>query len=100
MNRIIVVLLSVLFVCSGCSKKADEQKTVQEQPAMEQSATETDFAYCAVDGMKMKKSVMVQVDYNNKTYYVCSASEKEEFLKDPEKYSKIEHKEETHPDNK
>ena len=54
------------------------------------SSKETGTAECAICGMEMKKSEMIKFDYKGKDYYVCSAEEKAEFLKNPEKYTKKE----------
>lgn len=56
-------------------------------PAGAAKAQIGDEVACAVDGMKMRLSADTpSAEYGGKTYYFCSASEKESFLQHPERY--------------
>ena len=49
----------------------------------------SDKARCAIDGMEMKKSAMVEMEHHGKTLYFCSTEQMDRFKKNPTKYLKI-----------
>jgi len=89
----IMVTLSVIILSCG---QQPEQKTA---PAMEgQATTETgikvDLASLAstddpVCGMSLKDGIADTTTYEDKLYGFCSASCKEDFLKEPSKYLSV-----------
>lgn len=61
---------------AGAAAAANEPKIGQE-------------VRCAIDGMKMRlEADTPSLQYQGKTYYFCADTEKQTFLKDPERYSK------------
>ncbi|MFQ5722776.1 MAG: YHS domain-containing protein [Candidatus Aminicenantales bacterium] len=77
-SRILVLLLAFSFivVLSGIAQQQAEETVT-----------------CPVSGKVIKKSeAKATYEYNGKTYYFCSETCKEKFIKNPEKYIKKEAK--------
>ncbi|MDD5686631.1 MAG: hypothetical protein PHE88_02215 [Elusimicrobia bacterium] len=62
------VFILFIFVFSACAKKPSEE-----------------MAKCASDGMEMKASAMVKMDYDGKTLYFCNDDEMKKFMSEHHK---------------
>ncbi|MHB9024683.1 MAG: hypothetical protein ACYC7E_11000 [Armatimonadota bacterium] len=89
-------ILALLLVVAGCRK---QQATVNPTPPTRQTETSAtappptagvkigqDEASCPVLGTVMKKSAMIPVQHNGKTYDLCCRECVAQFKADPEKY--------------
>ena len=52
------------------------------------SAKKSDKVRCAISGMMMKATAMVEMTHNGKTYYFCNAKQAQMFKAHPDKYLK------------
>lgn len=68
---------------------SDERSPGTQQAAGSAKAKVGDQVACAIDGMTMPLAADTpSAEYGGKIYYFCSESEKQTFLKDPERYTK------------
>lgn len=79
--------MGILFlILVGCAK--------EEQPRTEEKIEKVETMVMKVTDpvcdMELKKENAIHAEYEGKTYYFCSEHCKEQFLKDPQKYSKAE----------
>ena len=79
--------MGILFlILVGCAK--------EEQPRTEEKIEKVETMVMKVTDpvcdMEFKKENAIHAEYEGKTYYFCSEHCKEQFLKDPQKYSKTE----------
>jgi YHS domain-containing protein len=73
---------------AGIPAFAEERPSGTQQVMGSANAKRGDQVACAVDGMKMPLAVDTpSAEYHGTVYYFCDESEKETFLKDPERYS-------------
>ena len=67
---------------------ADEHQAAPQPGASASKAKVGDQVTCAIDGMKMPlQAETPSAEYQGKTYYFCSEAEKQQFLKNPERYA-------------
>ena len=86
------ILLSTIFIISafmlvvyaqhGMEMREHGMETMHEGQA-------SDKARCAIDGMEMKKSAMVEMEHHGRTLYFCSQEQMEMFKKDPTKHLRV-----------
>ncbi len=97
---LIIALASSLFVAelyaqhdhSAHSMEADKEESGGDHSMhnMESGKSETssDKARCALEGMMMKKAMMVPMEHGDETLYFCSEGQKDVFEKSPKRYLK------------
>ena len=92
MRRILCVLatITVINVIGPLmSTGAEERRPEAREAAAPAKAKIGDEVTCAIDGMRMPlQADTPSAEYQGKTYYFCSDTEKQTFLKDPERYTK------------
>jgi YHS domain-containing protein len=68
---------------------SDEQPANKQESAASAKAKIGDQVTCAMDGMQMAlEADTPSAEYKGRTYYFCSDEEKQQFLKDPERYAR------------
>ena len=73
------------------SLKAENQHHEHKHAQMHQhdeDAKSNKKVRCAVDGMMMKASAMMEMSHDGKTYYFCNAKQAKMFMAHPDKYLK------------
>lgn len=88
--------MRIYFCCSSCIddfKKDPEKyiKKLEEQGFTLEKTLVNEEVIDPVCRMKVTPQDAITVDYNGKTYYFCSSHCKENFLKNPEKFTDKEH---------
>jgi YHS domain-containing protein len=97
---LIIALASSLFVAelyaqndhSAHSMEADKEKTGDDHSMhsmdSDKSKASSDKVRCALDGMMMKKAMMIPMEHGDETLYFCSEGQKDIFQKSPKRYLK------------
>ena len=90
--KVVVLLLAAASVATavlvaGCAKPTQQSSAPQigAAPQAAEAATE-ETATCPVMGETMKKSEMIPVEHNGKTYYLCCRECLGKFKANPDKY--------------
>jgi len=88
-RRIIAPFLAILTVLSFSVfplKAEDAHKHGKAHQHGEHMTGDSEKVRCAVDGMMMKPSAMVEVEHDGKAYYCCNDMQAEMFKANPDKY--------------
>ena len=94
---LVVAVLGIMMVLAGCNNNKQATSATAGQPtaAATTSAANAapakitiapDEASCPVMGTVMKKSAMIPLQYQGKTYYMCCQDCVAKFKADPTKY--------------
>ena len=81
------ILFTTMFIISVSALVVYAQH--EHGMEMEHGARASDKARCAIEGMEMKKSAMVNMEHHGRTLYFCSKKEMEKFKKNPAKYLRV-----------
>lgn len=79
------ILLSTIFIISVFALVVYAQHGME----MKSEKRASDKARCAIEGMEMKKSAMVEMEHHGRTLYFCSKEQMEMFKTNPTKYLRV-----------
>jgi YHS domain-containing protein len=105
-NTTTILLLSTIFVISTFvglmvyaqpkgeavgerSEHTHDMESGEHGMEMMPEGQASDKARCAIDGMEMKKSAMVEMEHHGRMLYFCSKKQMEMFKKNPKKYLRV-----------
>jgi len=84
---LLTLVLGIPMRAFSATEETNKKETPEAKPATGQKASQK--VKDPVCGMEIdSKSAAAKSTYKGKTYYFCSASEKEQFEKEPTKYVK------------
>jgi len=85
---LLLILLSVFVIFSGCGEKEPKSQFKTHRIDQEELGVKT---VCPICGMEITISAQTPaLEYKGQIYYFCTEDEKDQFMKDPEKFISIE----------
>ena len=84
-----IVIISTFVGLVAYAQHTHDMESGEHGMEMMHEEQSSDKARCAIDGMEMKKSAMVEMEHHGRMLYFCSKKQMEIFKKNPTKYLKV-----------